>query len=140
MITTQQAINAVFALLRETWLAIDSNYGIKWPDKASASGAEPGQNGKPWIRVSVMHKDGSPASLPGANGTKIWTREATLQIEVFTKAGQGVDYSLVANFERAFARASIGVSFTSLRKREIGENGDWFQVNLLCDFNYDEVI
>lgn len=138
--TTQQAINAVFSLLSSTWLGLDSEYRIKWPDKSSAKGSEPGENGKPWIRVGVMHKEGGAASLPGADGTKIWKREATLQIEIFTKAGQGVNYSLADAFERAFARASIGVRFTSIRKREIGENGDWYQVNLLCDFNYDEVI
>ncbi len=62
---------------------------------------------------------------------------------MFATAGEGLElaYSLAETVVSAFEGTTTerGVEFRNTRLNEIGPDGDWFQINVLADFTYDEV-
>lgn len=108
------------------------------------SQAHLGKGNRAWARATVRHGSGEQRSF-GTSGNRIFTRRGIVTIQIFTPAGkQGLVLAdrlgkvAVDAFEGE--ETSTGdVWFRNVAYREIGVDGNWFQVNALAEFEYDAV-
>lgn len=93
----------------------------------------------PWAMVRIQHTDGGVAAL----GSRLYRYSGTAFFYLFIIAGRGIAplIPLVTAVKNEFegSRPPEGVWFSNVRINEIGVNNRWFQVNVLADFEYDEV-
>lgn len=119
--------------------APDVEYQNIAPEKAHL-----GKGNKAWARATVRHATGEQRSM-GTPGNRIFTRRGVVTIQIFTPAGkQGLVLAdrlgkvAVDAFEGE--ETSTGdVWFRNVTYREVGVDGNWFQVNALAEFEYDAV-
>ncbi len=116
------------------WIALYENVAGDPPSTATPV---------PWARVVLRNVTGQQGSLSGALGTQRWDREGNVIIQVFVPAGEGLSRSknLVKIVVDAFEGVAtpLNVRFRNVRTNEIGESGEWFQVNVIADFLFDEI-
>lgn len=132
------ATNEILDLFHAVWnplghVAIYENTG----------GAIPTGSSDPWARVSLRHATGNQASLRGDAGTTRWDRGGILTVQIFVPTGEGLSeaYTLAKVVADAYEGTSTpsAVWFRNVRVNEVGPDGEWFQVNVLIDFTYDEI-
>jgi len=137
-----QARNEILAQFRTAWLADDDskNVPVMYPDlpaqKPPATGA--------WARVTIQHVTGAQTSLAGATGSRRFTKTGFIVVQVFTIFGEGQTLSdqLTQIAQEVFEGVTTSpgrVMFRNVRVTEAGQDGQWFQVNVTADFEYDEV-
>lgn len=105
---------------------------------------EPPKTQTPWARIVLRHSGGGQGSLSGALGQQRWDRNGVLIVQVFVPNGEGLSqaYSLAKIVLDAYEGVSSplrGVWFRNARINEVGSDGEWFQVNVLVDFVYEEI-
>lgn len=97
-------------------------------------------NDDTWARITVRHNIGANDAI----SNRIFRREGTITVQIFTRFGEGlVNADATAKVAvDAFQGKSTpgGVWFRNVRYTEIGQDGDWFQTQVLADFEYNEVI
>lgn len=139
--TFEQAREDMFTLVRDAALTKVTDAQIEWPDK----GFEKPKPPAPWLRVALKHNPsvGGQASLAGDSGKRRYRRLGTLYVQVFTPVGEGLsaNYQLCKIIADALEGVSTprGVWFRNTRITEIGPTDDWQQINVMADFEYDEV-
>lgn len=135
--TYAEAYDAVLLLWKAAWdttgyTALYENVGGKVPTGTT-----------PWARVSMQQAIGQNASLSGALGTQRYERSGILFTQIFIPIGKGLSegHALSKIVADAFEgqATSNGVWFRNTRINEVGVDGDWYQINVLTDFIYDEV-
>jgi hypothetical protein len=139
--TLTQARDEILTQFRTAWLADPASAALPvlWPDsdsKPPASGA--------WARVSVTHGSGGQSTLSGGLGETRYTHMGFVTVQLFTPRGDGLKLSdqLVTISKHAFEGVATSpghVTFYRVRSREVGPDGQWFNTNVLADFEYDEV-
>ena len=93
-----------------------------------------------WGRLHILHFQGSRASL-GPNAR--FRHPGRVFVQVFGPAGAGmnslnqVSTALMEAFEDAGGVGNIW--FRDAAAREVGTDGDYYQVNVEVDFTYDRV-
>ena len=96
-----------------------------------------------WARVLVRHVTGTQAALADFSGVRRFTKTGLVTIQLFTPTGDGLTLSdtLTEAFEAAVRTKSTpnGVWFRNVRSIEIGNDGPWFQTNILAEFEYDQI-
>lgn len=106
-------------------------------------GAKPAGSSDSWARVTVRHVTGEQASLSNDAGVRRWERNGILTVQVFVPLAEGLQegYNLAKIIADAFEGATTpsAVWFRNVRVNEVGPSGEWFQINVLIDFTYDEV-
>lgn len=138
--TTQgQARDEILAKFHETWDADETSATVPvlyW-DRAQDL-----PDSGPWCRVTVRHFTGGQATLSNGAGNRRFRYTGTVFVQVYTEHADGMvladDLADVAR--RAFEGevTSPGrVIFRSVRLNEVGHDGQWFQTNVLADFEYD---
>lgn len=143
--TYSEAVDAILEVFKTAWDANAPNptlvdyqnvsvaNNVKLPPDAELS----------WARVTLEHLDGGQGSLSGGLGTQRYDRDGNLTIQIFTPAGTGLSegHSLAKIVTDAYdgIATSNGVWFRNARVNEIGPDGDWYQINVIIDFNYDEI-
>lgn len=99
---------------------------------------------KPWARAVVRHATGEQRSL-GAHGNRIFTRRGVVTIQIFVPtAKQGLVLAdqlgkVAADAFEGEETSTGNVWFRNTTYREVGVEGNWFQVNALAEFEYDAV-
>lgn len=135
--TFEQARDDIFSAFKAAWGV--TTFPVVWPDKP----AEKPSGRTPWARVTIRHAGGFQATLSNINGQRRWRRNGVVIVQVFTPSGEGLSraYDLAKIACDAFEGVSTprGVWFRNARINEVGPDGDWQQVNVLADFEYDEV-
>lgn len=146
-LTVGQAREEILSLFKAAWDAGDESDGVlvlydndsRDPPAAQATDLA----ATPFARVSVRHSDGGQSSLADESGIRRFARSGTIFVQVFTGRGIGLALSdaLVATAIGAFEgeRTAGGVWFRNVRAQEIGPDGAWHQVNVLAEFEYDEL-
>ena len=96
----------------------------------------------PWARVTMRHATGGQSSLSNLAGVKRFTYTGTLFIQLFVPKNSNM--SVMDNVVD-----KLQVSLTSFKdsnlwlrdvqRREIGRDGDFYSVNVLASFSYDDV-
>lgn len=98
-----------------------------------------------WAKVMVRHVPSGQRSLAGDRGRKRrWGREGVLWVQLHGPLGGGTSELLDVGGEyvRALQKASTEhcVWFRNVGLSEVGPSGVWYQVNVLANFTYDEVV
>lgn len=109
------------------------------PDKNPLSAGN-----KPWARITVRHATGEQRSM-GPPGGRIFTRRGVVTVQVFVPTGkQGLVLAdrlgkVAADAFEGEETSTGNVWFRNTTYREVGVDGNWFQVNALAEFEYDAV-
>ena len=139
--TYQQATNEILTALKDAWDADgdSSSYPIRYWDTADA--ASPAT---PWARATVRLQDGAQATLSSDTGARRFRRFGLVTVQIFTEWGKNttLKYTLTKIVSEAFEGVTTSpgrVIFRNVRVNEVGQDGQWFQTNVLADFEYDEI-
>jgi hypothetical protein len=136
-LTYSQARDEMLALIKTAWDT--TTFPMLWQDKPE----EKPPTRTPWARTTLRHTGGGQASLVSFNGVSRFNREGIITVQVFTPSGEGLSrgYNLCKVISDVFEGAVTagGVWFTNTTLTEVGQDGDWFQINVNTDFNYDEL-
>jgi hypothetical protein len=141
-----EARDEMLELFRLAWLAgnpeedLDtSELPVSWPDLPFKP---PGEN-IAWARVTLRTATGKQATLAGEEGSRRFNRTGVVIIQLFVPIADGMKmaYKLVKIVMGAYEGKATpgGVWFRNTRFNEVGIDGAWHQINVITDFNYDEV-
>lgn len=139
--TPTQARDEILAKFHETWDADEASASVPvlYGDRSQSVPSEGA-----WVRIIVRHAAGSQVTLSNEEGSRRFRYTGTVFVQVFTPHADGmVDSDDLATIAmRAFEGevTSPGrVIFRQVRLNEIGQEGQWFQTNVLADFEYDYI-
>ena len=141
-LTMQQARDEVGAKVKA---AVDAVVGLVaiWDDTKASPPSGDDADPQPWVRVLIRHVDGFQSSLVGEAGNRRFTRLGLLTMQLFTPFGGGLaeNDSIASALRAAVEGVSTpnGVWFRNARVAEVGQDGPWFQTNVLAEFEYDEL-
>ena len=96
-----------------------------------------------WGFVQVRHISSERVTLAGTAGSRRFRRDGLLTLQLFIPQGDGL--VLMDAIGQEFLNAlegkttTNGVSLRNVRVVEVGEDGPWFQANVLANYDYDEV-
>ncbi len=137
-LTITQARDEMLAPLKTAWDAGANGAPLKYddvPGTAPTSGS--------WGRVSVRHFSGEQATLANNEGVRRWRNAGIIFVQLFAEAGSGFGAldALVEVVKNAYQGKDTpgGAWFRNVRVNEVGRDGPWEQVNVLIDFEYDQV-
>lgn len=135
--TFQQARDEMFDLFKAAW---DST---GWPVHYEDVRKQRSTDEIPWITVTMQHSSGFQSTLSGAQGARTFSRLGLLTFQIFTPVGRGLQesYDLAKVVVDAFEGTATpgGVWFRNVRLNEVGRDGEFFQLNVVVEFRYDEV-
>lgn len=103
-------------------------------------------HGTPWAKVTIRHTLGSQASLSSDTGLRRFEKIGIVTCQIFTplETGSGLVQAerLAQVAKKAFEgkSTSSAVWFRSVRINEAGVDGPWFQMNVISEFQYDELV
>jgi len=136
-LTHQQARDEIFDVLIDAWTP--TTYPIHWEEVRNQRSKEE----KPWAVVTLQHSSGFQSTLSGAVGSRTFARLGFITVQIFTPNGKGLQeaYDLAKVVSDAFEGTSTpgGVWFRNMRLNEVGRDGEFFQLNVVIEFRYDEV-
>lgn len=140
--TFNEARDHILKVFKDVWDPL--GYPALYTGTAENGGTEgdtPSTN--VWARATIRHADGFQSSLTGPlEVLKRHTRIGTVIVQVFAKAGDGgtAAYDAAQTVANAFEKSKdISVWFRRVRINEIGVRGEYEQVNVLANFQYDDV-
>ncbi len=102
----------------------------------------------PYARITVRHNIFEQATVGGRIGSggagQRFHRFGIVTVQIFTVSGDGLSKSdvLVNLALDAFEGERTGsdrVEFRNTRINEIGQDGPWFQTNVIAEFVYDRI-
>ena len=143
--TYTEATDAILAIFKTAWDASAPNPTLVDYQNVTPSGGVllPPTTQLSWARVTLAHNGGQQSSLSGALGTQRYDRLGLLLVQIFVPAGEGLSeaHTLAKIVADAYEGASTsnGVWFRNVQVNEVGPDGDWYQVNVIIDFVYDEI-
>lgn len=139
--TLNQARNEIWSTFQDAWEADSTSelVPVLYPDVSG----EPPEEGA-WVRASMIHTGSTQVTLSNETGARRFRRSGIVTIQIMTPCGMGLTLSdqLTKIAMRAFEGVTTspgGVMFLNVRPIEAGQSGNWYQVNVLADFQYDEV-
>ncbi len=103
----------------------------------------------PFARITVQHTIAFQATVGGrissGGGGQRFRRFGLVTVQIFTISGDGltINDTLVQLALDAFEGTSTGsdrVEFRNVRSNEVGQDGPWFQTNVMAEFTYDRLI
>jgi hypothetical protein len=100
---------------------------------------------EPWARVTIRHVAGGQATLLGDAQVTRFTASGIITIQVFyplKRGGLSNARSLAKVAKSAYEGKSTpsNVWFRNVRIVEVGPDGPWYNVNVLANFEYDELV
>jgi hypothetical protein len=92
-----------------------------------------------WARITVQHTGGNQGTL---GGNKCFNRFGLVTVQVFTPSGTGLSlgdnvYKIVVDAYEGKTTPG-GVWFRNVSVNEIGPEGEWYQTNIIAEFEYEE--
>ncbi len=134
--TIPQAADDILTLFKTAWDL--TGYPLLYE---GIGGEKPTAQG-PWARITLRHFLGDQESLGPIGGRK-FSKGGLVIVQTFVPIGEGLSdaYNVAKIAADAFEGKAtpLNVWFRNVRINEIGAEGDWYQVNVLADFTYDEV-
>ena len=138
--TFNEANNEILAAFKAAW---DTTGFVVAYENVKSQDTVPPSGSAPWARVTLRHTFGDQASLASVGGVRRWRRDGLVTVQIFIPLGEGLSegYSLAKTVVDAFEGTATASSvwFRNVRVNEVGSDGEWYQVNVLADFTYDEV-
>lgn len=145
MTTIMEAEDDTLARFKAAWDTV--GHAVVYTDVPLDAAAEAATNPEsatlvPWARVSIKNNTRTQATLAGPLGRRFDARGVFIA-EIYTPAGDGLTLAriLARLVEQAFEGVSTpnGVWYRNVRTNEVGPDGPWFHVNVIAEFQYDEV-
>lgn len=137
--TPEQAVDDILDVFKAAW---DTTGFTAVYDEEGVAGKIPATQ-DPWSRVSVRHATGEQASLSGGTGTKRYRSTGFVMMQIFTPIGESLVQArqLAQLLKVAYQGITTPrqVWFRRARLNEVGSDGDWYQINVIADFTYDEI-
>ena len=135
--STTVARDELIAVVKTAWDAGAAGVTMLYPDTIG----DPPDDG-PWARTSVRHAANRQATL-AVPGEQRFTATGLVVVQIFAKVALGyttID-PLVDVVVNAFRGTTTpgGVWFRNARVVEVGRDGPWVQVNVLAEFEYDQI-
>lgn len=136
-LTYAAARDEILTLFRTAWLANGSSAAVPlfYDDVAKDA-----PSAVSWARVTVRHNTGGNDGI----GNRLRIRTGTVTIQIFTTFGEGlasVDVLGKVAVDAFHGKATSGGAwFRNVRLNEVGQDGKWFQTNVLADFEYNEEV
>lgn len=136
--------NEILGLFLNSWNSnvVSQNIKVLYDDTINQKPKNT-QPVEPWVRVIVRHTGGGQSALYNFNGVSRYRRNGFFIAQIFTPYGDGLTLSdaLVNVILSAFEgkATSSGAWFRQSRVNEVGQDGVWYQTNVLTNFEYDEV-
>lgn len=93
-----------------------------------------------WGRIHVRHRRGARSSLGRADGKGKHTQAGFVFVEIYTPREDGLVDSdiLSAAFAESFRNGTDGdIWYRDVSEVEMGEDGNWFRVDVIAEFEYD---
>ncbi len=135
-LTFEQAEDEMLTMLNTAWLT--TGYDMFWEDVRDQRSAD----SDPWASTYLRHTFSNQSTL-GGQGNRSFTRIGMITVQIFTPIGKGLSESRMLakvvsdTFE---GKASPGgVWFKNVRPKEVGRDGEFYQIDVLIEFSYDEV-
>lgn len=98
-----------------------------------------------WMRVQVEHLERTQPTVGNAVGLRRYRSSGLVTVQIFTPFGGGLTRADVLSdivfdiFDGISTGSGDGITFRNVTMREIGQSGNWYQTNILVDFEYDTV-
>lgn len=96
----------------------------------------------PWARLSIKHNKRVQGTLAGPLGSR-FDQNGILVIEVYTPSGAGLTKAreLGTLLAAAYEAVSVpnGVWYRNVRVEEAAPDGFWAHINVIAEFQYDQV-
>jgi len=97
----------------------------------------------PYARITMRHNVMDQRTL-GNSGNRRFRRFGVITVQVFTLSNKGlatadVFAKVALDAFEGQSTAPTEIHFRNARINEVGEDGPWFQTNVLVDFDYDEI-
>lgn len=147
--TYDEAYDEIMTLFNTAWEAQGGAAPkVFWEDLAADAPKDevlPESRPPEWARASMRFLDGQQGAfvLDTGGAPKKWERFGLVTIQIFTPAGTGLRRAgpLAKVVVDAFEGKSTpgGAWFRNVRRVDVGRSGSWFQVNVIANFEYDEV-
>ena len=143
MTTQTVARDAIVDTINDAWLASGTTSAIELQFdnvKADPVGEDADGNALPYARVTVRHFTSEQETLGGVGSRKHQT-EGAVTIQVFTPVGDGHTLAdlIVEVLKTAMRNVRVGdLWFFDVRVNEIGQDGPWFNQNVIAGFRYEE--
>lgn len=134
-----QARDLIFGVFDTAWAGSSySDIPVHYPDVKNdvpTSGS--------WVRANLQH-NGEQQKTFGAVGARRFRRWGIVSFQVFTQVGDGQSLNdLMAKVIHAAYRGKTtntdGVWFQNARIVDVGRDGEFWQTNVLADFEYEEI-
>lgn len=135
--TFEEAQDEVYGLFKTAWDT--TGFIALYPNVAGSVPTTP----TPWARAKATLFNGGDASLSGALGTRRYERQGLFTAQIFVPAGEGLERAmqLAKIVVDAYdgQRTASGIWFRNARVADVGPDGDWYQVNVLVNYEFDEI-
>lgn len=134
--TYEQAVDDIQTMLLNAWIV--TGHKLFWESVRDQRETD----NSPWASSTIRHTTASQDNLGGI-GNMSFLRQGFVIVQVFTPVGNGLQesYQLAKVITDAFEGKSspLGVWFRRIRINEIGKDGMFQQLNVIIEFEYNEV-
>lgn len=101
-------------------------------------------NDAAYARITVRHALMDQQTVGGNTGSRRFRRFGVVTVQIFAITGDGLQEAdrLATIAHDAFEGQKTGddrVFFRNVRINEVGQEGPWFQTNVIADFDWDTV-
>lgn len=141
------------ALAAVDWNVVKANAGLNTPVQAIRpiehyEGRQYSEGKNPqrsYVEIYQRSALGLQASLANDNGARRWENAGTLWIQCFGTDASAEGLEIAENIATIAMNAYQGKStencawFRNVRAVNLGSSGGWYQINVLVDYEYDEV-
>lgn len=95
----------------------------------------------PWARISIRHSMATQRTL-AQDGLKLFRHQGYLTVQVFSRYRNGAGVTVcqrLANLVRSAyeGRRTPNVWFRNVRYNEMSVEGPWYQINVVCEFEWN---
>lgn len=132
--TPLQARDRILSIFKSVWdprAAVYNDVAGKIPTSESV-----------WARATIRHATGSQTTLASDNGTRRFSDQGTVIVQVFAPVGDGSTacYEAAREVQDAYRDAKDpDVWFRDVQLKEVGSDGAFEQINVSATFSYDDV-
>lgn len=131
----QTAINTMRGFFSTQWGAKST---ILW----GQDDPTPIPNDDEWVRFNILHSEGPQVSI-GSPGSNRFRRFGVITLQIFQKEGKyGTPALTLANDAMGIYTGTTDsdIIYRNPILREVGNDGHgWYQINVVINFQYDEI-
>ena len=139
--TLTQAHDEVLEVFDDAWSALATPPPVQYPDRPPPVDPFP-PVGATWARVHLTDNEGEQIGFGPAEGRR-YRSMGVLTVQIFAPKGSGrsIPQALAQTVLGAFRGKTTagGLEFFRHRARDIGPDGDWWQTNVIVEYQYDSV-